>query len=246
MLKAFDAEKDNGKGSGLSYVDVQIICRINKNAEANKKLTNIAEISEYKNDEGTVVNQDRDSKPKNLDYPTNPETYKDTEIASGDEYIPGQQDDDDFEKVIVNEIKVDLALTKFITAVSSDSKIEDGEYLTPNKKIGSKTNEYTRATVADTTGLKAGTSTNATYTAKKDIEPLVVQKNSYILYNIRVYNEGEVDAYAGEITDYLPENLEFVDGEFNKQYGWTANGQTVKTRYYGYLAEGVGPQAENA
>ena len=228
-LAAFDAQNDDGKGSGLSYVDVQIVCKVNKKAAANKKLTNIAEISEYKDEEGNVVEKDRDSSSDNLDYPENPETYKDNEINK--EYVPGQEDDDDFEKVIVKEEIVDLALTKFITAVSTDTKIEDGEYLTPNKNIGSKTNEYIRATVADTTGLKAGTSTNATYTAKKDIEPLVVSKNSYVLYNIRVYNEGEVDVFAGEITDYLPENLEFVDGEFNKQYGWSANGQTVKTTY---------------
>ena len=243
-LSAFDAQNDDGKGSGLDYVDVQIVCKVNKKAPSNKKLTNIAEISEYKDEDGEVVEKDRDSSSNNLKYPENPETYKDNEINK--DYVPGQEDDDDFEKVIVKERIVDLALTKFITAVSADTKIEDGEYLTPNKKIGSKTNEYIRATVADTTGLKAGTSTNATYTPKKDIEPLVVGKNSYVLYNIRVYNEGEVDVYAGEIADYLPENLEFVDGEFNKQYGWTANGQTVKTRYYGFPAEGVGPQAENA
>ena len=174
-------------------------------------------IANAKDEDGEVVEKDRDSTSDNLDYPGNPETYKDNEINK--EYVPGQEDDDDFEKVIVKERKIDLALTKFITAVSADTKIEDGEYLTPNKKIGSRTNEYTRATVADTTGLKAGTSTNATYTPKKDIEPLVVGKNSYVLYNIRVYNEGEVDVFAGEITDYLPENLEFVDGDFNKQYG---------------------------
>ena len=228
-LSAFDAQNDDGKGSALDYVDVQIVCKVNKKTPSNKKLTNIAEISEYKDEDGTVVEKDRDSSSDNINYPENPETYKDDEINK--EYVPGQEDDDDFEKVIVKERIVDLALTKFITAVSVDTKIEDGEYLTPNKKIGSKTNEYIRATVADTTGLKAGTSTNATYTPKKDIEPLAVGKNSYVLYNIRVYNEGEVDVFAGEVTDYLPENLEFVDGEFNKQYGWTANGQTVKTSY---------------
>ena len=231
-LSAFDAQNDNGNGSGLSYVDVKIVCRVNKKAVSNKKLTNIAEISEYKNEDGDIVPKDRDSNSNNLDYPDEPSTYKDDEINK--QYVPGQQDDDDFEKVIVKERKVDLALTKFITAVSVDDKIENGEYLTPNKNIGSKTNEYIRATVADTTGLKNGTSTNATYTAKKNIEPLTVSKNSYILYNIRVYNEGEVDVYAGKITDYLPENLEFVDGDFNKGYGWTANGQTVETTYLSY------------
>jgi len=238
-LAAFDAQNDDGKGSGLSYVDVQIVCKLNKNAPVNRKLTNIAEITEYKDKDGNVIEPttgDRDSKPTNFpedkkSEDTRPDYNGGEDSDTTDNYIPGQEDDDDFEKVIVRKRKIDLALTKFITAVSVDDKIEDGEYLTPNKNIGSKTNEYIRATVADTTGLKNGTSTNATYSARKDIEPLAVNKNSYILYNIRVYNEGEVDVYAGEITDYLPENLEFVDGEFNKQYGWTANGQTVKTTY---------------
>ena len=238
-LNAFDAQNDNGKGSGLSFVDVQIVCKVNKDAPANRKLTNIAEITEYKDEDGNVIvptTGDRDSKPENFpedkkSEDTRPDYNGGEDSDSTDDYIPGQEDDDDFEKVIVRKRKVDLALTKFITAVSKDDKIENGEYLTPNKNIGSKTNEYLRATVADTTGLKNGTSTNATYTPKKDLEPLAVNKNSYILYNIRVYNEGEVDVYAGEITDYLPENLEFVEGDFNRQYGWSANGQIVKTTY---------------
>ena len=238
-LNAFDAQNDNGSGSGLSFVDVQIVCKVNNSAPANRKLTNIAEITEYKDENGNVIaptTGDRDSKPSNFpedlkSEETRPDYNGGTDTDTSDNYIPGQEDDDDFEKVIVRKKKIDLALTKFITAVSVDDKIEDGEYLTPNKNIGSRTNEYIRATVADTTGLKNGTSTNATYSARKDIEPLAVNKNSYILYNIRVYNEGEVDVFAGEVTDYLPENLEFVEGDFNTQYGWTANGQTVKTTY---------------
>ena len=35
-------------------------------------------------------------------------------------------------------------------------------------------------------------------------DPLTVPAKSYVLYNIRVYNEGETDVYAGEITDPLP------------------------------------------
>ena len=211
-------------------------------------LTNIAYIAEEYDKDGNLITADRDgneSKPtvspnKTADQlnnsdannykgdASNKSVYSDT---TNGEYYKGEEDDDDFEKVVILPKTVDLALTKFITALSSDDKIENGEYLTPNKNIGSKTNEYIRATVADTTGLKNGTSTNATYTEKKDIEPLNVSKNTYILYNIRVYNEGEVDVYAGKITDYLPENIEFVEGEFNNQYGWTANGQTVKTTY---------------
>lgn len=50
---------------------------------------------------------------------------------------------------------------------------------------------------------------------------------------LRVYNEGEIDGYAKRNKDHLPSNLEFVDGDFNKQYGWTVSedGRTVTTKY---------------
>ncbi|MBO5348763.1 MAG: Cys-Gln thioester bond-forming surface protein [Clostridia bacterium] len=41
-------------------------------------------------------------------------------------------------------------------------------------------------------------------------QPLKVNTGSKIEYTIRVYNEGKVDGYAKEITDYLPEGLKFV------------------------------------
>ncbi len=33
---------------------------------------------------------------------------------------------------------------------------------------------------------------------------------------LRVYNEGSMAGYAAQIKDHLPEYLEFVDGDFNK------------------------------
>ena len=217
IINAIDKMAEGGPI--VDYKDLQVECIVNQNA-TSENMKNIAAITGATDTEGNTI-IDRDSQPEQV----NTDTYNPTNPDKG----RGEQDDDDFEDLRL--ATVDLALTKFITAVSEDDQIEDGEYLTPNKKIGSKTNEYIRATVADTTGLKNGTSTNATYSERKDLEPLAVSKNSYILYNIRVYNEGEVDVFAGKITDYLPENLEFVDGEFNKQYGWTANGQTVETTY---------------
>lgn len=47
-----------------------------------------------------------------------------------------------------------------------------------------------------------------------------------------MYNEGEEDGYVTEITDHLPEQLEFiVDDELNASYGWTVSGdgRTVRT-----------------
>ena len=67
-------------------------------------------------------------------------------------------------------------------------------------------------------------------------DPLTVPAKSYVLYNIRVYNEGETDVYAGEITDHLPDYLDYVDCDFNTNYGWTVgkDGKTIKTSYLGY------------
>ena len=113
LLKSFDKENDDGNGSGLSYVDVQIICKINKNAESNKKITNIAEITEYKDEKLNIREEDRDSNSDNLKYPEDESTYQDDKIEAGDKYIPGQEDDDDFEKVIIRAPgKYDLVLIK--------------------------------------------------------------------------------------------------------------------------------------
>ena len=50
---------------------------------------------------------------------------------------------------------------------------------------------------------------------------------------LRVYNEGSMAGYAAQIKDHLPEYLEFVDGDFNKKYGWevSEDGRTVTTKY---------------
>ena len=47
---------------------------------------------------------------------------------------------------------------------------------------------------------------------------------------LRVYNEAEVNGYATEITDYLPEGLDYVEGEFNEQYGWEYEEETRKVK----------------
>lgn len=58
-----------------------------------------------------------------------------------------------------------------------------------------------------------------------------VNVGDIVTYTIRVYNEGEIDGYVKEITDHLPQYLEFVNDEFNAQYGWKVSndGRTVTT-----------------
>ena len=203
LLNAFDAEKDNGKGSELSYVDVQIICKINKNAPTNKKLTNIAEITEYKDEDGKVIEPtvgDRDSKPENFpedlkDEETRPDYNGGEDKDKTDDYIPGQEDDDDFEKVIVKENpKFDLALRKFITDISGK------EVTTRIPEVEYKDNKIT-------------------YTHPKDVVKVVV--GDTVTYTLRVFNEGEIAGFAEKVSDDIPEYLEFLpEHKTNRDYRW--------------------------
>lgn len=59
----------------------------------------------------------------------------------------------------------------------------------------------------DVTPLKEGTSTSAIYKHKKD--PVEVKIGDVVTYNIRVYNEGGIDGYAAELTEYFPTYLAF-------------------------------------
>ncbi len=216
ILKAFDKENDDGKGSKLDYKDLQILCKVKDTAPGDTRLVNSAEITKYENEKGEEFKEDVDSKSDNLEE-------KNKEKRN--------EDDDDYEVVKVTpEKKIDLALTKFIAAVSNDVEITDGEYLTPNGNKGSKENPYSRATKVDTTKLKNDPSVHdATYTLVKD--PLTVPAKSYVLYNIRIYNEGETDCYAGEVLEHLPEYLDYVEGEFNNNFGWKVaqDGKTIST-----------------
>ena len=200
-------------GTNLDYRDVKVRCKVVATENMADKITNIADITKFTDGDGNTVT-DRDSQENNVTLPTGKdlENYKDQEISRGEEYIPGQQDDDDFEKLILK--KFDLSLRKFITGVN-------------DKAITS------RIPKVDVTALAAGTSTTATYNHSK--EPVAVSVGDTVIYTIRVYNEGEVDGYANEITDHLPDQLEFLpDNEINKRYGWTVDAQNskiVKTKY---------------
>ncbi|MBQ7411009.1 MAG: Cys-Gln thioester bond-forming surface protein [Clostridia bacterium] len=189
VINAFDKENDETLNSAY----VQIECKVTDSAKASSVLTNIAEVKE---DEV----EDRDSTPDNNDYTKN--DYDSTgytgnnenkeDLTDPDYFYKGREDDDDFEKVEVVGKTFDLSLQKFVS------------------KINKNAPTTSREPVVDVTKLKNGTSTNATYTTVKT--PLVVEKGDIITYTIRVYNEGELDGYAEEVSDYLPEGLGFLVG----------------------------------
>ena len=214
LIKAFDKDTKT-----LDYIDIQIKCKV-KDTGLATKITNIAEITKASNSDGEET-VDRDSVPNNITLPTDSSlpNYKDDEISRGEEYIPGQEDDDDFEKVIIQ--KFDLALRKFITAVNNTevtnrvpvfSIDEDGKYV---------------------------------YTHTKT--PVEVSNKDIVTYTLRVYNEGNVDGFASEVKDNVPEGLEFLpDNEINKEYRWkmykedgteTTNASEAKTIRTDYLSK---------
>ena len=214
LLKAYDSSVDTNKdGSTLSYVDVTAVLRVSESAELSKIIRNEAAITGDSDSEGKDVT-DRDSEPEN--WPGKDDHTK-------------YQDDEDYDNVILQAY--DISLRKFIAAVSKDVNLKDVEYLTTDSKAKTDSNEYTRAAKLDTTKLKAGTATTAIYKHTKD--PVTVAVNNYVLYDIRVYNEGDIDAYASKITDHLPTYLDYVDCKFNQDFGWVVakDGKTVSTNY---------------
>ena len=188
-------------GTNLSYLDVQIECEVTaKSGEDDINLKNVAEITGATDSEGEDMT-DRDSTPDNVNFPY------------GDE---SQEDDDDFEDLVILGQYFDLSLRKFITQVNStELKDESGRYL--------------REPVVDVTTLTSGRDTTAIYNHPK--EPVEVAIGDEVIYTIRVYNEGQIDGYVYEITDYLPANLEFINDDFNASYGWKVgeDGRTVTT-----------------
>ena len=226
ILNAFDKKDPE---SELDYEDLQVLCRISSDAPVDTELVNSSEITKYEDENGDNIDSDIDSSPNNLD-----ETKKNQKGKPKGRY-DDDEDDEDYEVVKITKKRVDLALKKFIAAISDDVKIMDGEYLSANHNEGSKENPYDRAPVVDTTPLRDGSSTTATYNPVKG--ELTIPAKSYVLYDIRVYNEGEVDVYAGEIKDYLPEYLTFAENApINNKYGWIksedSSGKTVLTTNY--------------
>ncbi len=196
LIKPFN--KETGE---LDYKEIQVKCKVKETAPYRLKLTNLAEITKYIGEDGRVV-VDRDSKENNINIPSDTDLpkYKDDEI--GKDYLPGQQDDDDFEKIVVEEF--DLALRKFITGVTTKVGTEDEK----------KEEVTTRIPV-----FKVDESGNYVYEHTK--EPVLVANQNIVEYTIRVYNEGSVNGYANKIKDNIPDGLEFIpENSINKQYRW--------------------------
>ena len=202
LLRAFD-------GTTLDYKDLQIECTVTATlSENNQSMKNIAEITQDLDSNRNEIT-DRDSTPDNLT-----ERQKNNYNPGTSTTGWGYEDDDDYEELIMIGQYFDLALRKFIT------KINDVNVEVSREPV------ITAQTISD---LRNGRITTVTKTHTKD--PLTVKTGDTVLYTIRIYNEGQVDGYAKEITDYLPEGLELKsDSAINSAYGWTTtDGKTIKT-----------------
>ena len=175
---------------------------------AGKIVTNIAEITEISDTSRKKLTKDIDSRPNNVTLPTTEEGWQNytgnnnkTELNDSTYYYKGQEDDDDFEKIRVPG-NIDLALRKSITTVNGEQK--------------------NRAKTPDTSPLRDG-DINTTTSRFTDVKtPVQVKTGDVVIYTIRVFNEGDTDAYASKVTDYIPEGLGFiVNHDINYINGWT-------------------------
>ena len=186
---------------GLYYADLQIECRIKETATVGITLPNVAEISEDLSEGETDVS-DRDSDPDSL---------TEDEIRNY-ENNPWYEDDDDYERVIIEPDKVfDLALRKYISNI---------------ERNGETVEFVSRVPEVDTTPLTQNKST-AKYTHPKNA--LTVKQGDIITYKLRVYNEGELDGYATEITDYIPEGLGLLVG-YSGNSNWLIESSNVENK----------------
>lgn len=178
---------------------------------------NVAEISQYGDGKnfaehyGSNGGLDIDSKQNNVFYDDNvnkPGIHNiDDYKAKLEEYTGsigsytkyqldqhmGLDDDQDFEQVQVG--KFDLSLRKFISSIESNGVVIEPEERVPSFTADSYNNWNDNGT--------------ATYYHKKS--PITVRKGDKVTYTIRIYNEGHIEGYANEITDYLPAGLKLAE-----------------------------------
>ena len=191
-------------------VSLKIECIVSEEFKEGT-LTNIAEIVEDNVD-------DIDSTPGNANtHDEDRESYKGKDsnkddLTDSNYFYEGQEDDDDFEKLTTEpeepKKEIDLALRKYIETVNGENKNRKPE--------------------VDVSELIAGTAKTAKYNHPKT--PVSVKTGDIVTYTIRIYNEGDEDAYANEITDYIPEGLGFlVNHQINYNNGWKID--TENTAY---------------
>lgn len=217
-------ELDAYEGETLNSESITIYFKVTAVAESQDVvLTNIATMVYEPLDEKykeKYNNGDIDSTSGYFETLPDLTTYKGNKenknyLGDTEYFYKGQEDDDDFEKLVIKGVPFDLALRKFITKVNG-IEINSREPEIDTSKLN---------TIDENSGKKI---TTATYTHSK--EPVVVKQGDIITYKIRVYNEGDLDGYAKEIVDYLPEGLGYLmNYQNNTDNGWIVENNDATT-----------------
>ena len=209
--------KISGTTITLSAIQVKVELEVEDTAPENTILTNIADIVTQE------PKGDRDSTPGNT-YVNPMSAYKGNtqnkdDLSDRNYHYKGYEDDDDFEKVILKPEPpkyFDLSLRKFITNISNSN--------------GKNESHNDREPKVDVTALKNGTKTTAIYTHPKNVVSL--DHGDRVEYTIRVYNEGDIDGYAEEVSDDMPDGLIFLpEDSINKKYKWKVVNGKITTDY---------------
>ena len=254
-------------GKDLKYTNVYIECEIDttmlQSGELNYDdiLYNVAEItsSEALDSEGNVIPnvEDRDSEEDTIESDTHnnvideyTDKFEEVEKDNSASYIEkskyNYEDDDDFERIIIveNKKRFDLSLRKSITKIG-----------TSEATMSDVTAEYTKLYEEDDDTNKIGNRLPVIKEISSQIckiedagiyfhpkHYVAVRTGDFVEYTIRVYNEGGVSDYAGyasQITDYLPNGLEFY-AVVNNDGKWITSSEngvyktTVDDCYGGY------------
>ena len=173
IIKGFDNQT-------LNYKDIKLQLKVKNNVPPLKIITSISEISKSSNTSNIVDRDDR----KNASIPSDDKLseYKGNQenkatLDARDYYYKGQEDDDDFEKVILQ--KFDLALKQFLTKVNN-TDIQDRTPTVDSTNYGQ----------INPNGQEI---TTMTYTTIKD--PIRVENQDTVKFTIRIYNEGTQDTH---------------------------------------------------
>lgn len=142
----YDSYGNKKYNNKVSFVDLKLECKVSDSLAPYTILTNLAEITKFSvlDDNGNVINiEDKDSKSNNLSVPndTNKINYwGKTGNWEGMLYYPGQEDDDDFEKVQI--MLTDIKGNVWVDKSNSQPKVQN--MLVKLNNITDGTVQYTK------------------------------------------------------------------------------------------------------
>lgn len=239
-------------GASLSKEVVYITCKLEDDVSVGDIFYNVAEISDStpvdsNGNEVTGV-KDRDSEENSLSTESNiTDKYKEkfnslvedeeSYNVSKDKY--NYQDDDDFERiVIIPDTQFDLSLRKSITKIGKSESTMETYTKDVEDDDGNITKEDRLAKITEQSVNTCAQKGTGEYYHGKEV--ITIESDDYVEYTIRVYNEGakgDLSGYAKQVTDYLPDGLEFhaiVDADGKWITSATSGKYVTTSNNFGY------------